>query len=367
MLSLLEQNPSLRWLGKQLFNREDPAAFFDPLLEKLNPMWVRQYVPARIKSVTDETADTKTFLLEPASRWTGFEAGQHVNIGVDIDGVRRNRTFSLSSSPRQWDSDGTVTLTIKRLPGGLVTNWMHDDLQAGDVIGLGEAFGEFRVPADQEPALYIAGGSGITPVLSQLETLAASNYSAPVTLLYFVRTQADIIGARKLYDLRQSWPALTLEIVATNESATPQFLSNAHLDGVAGIEERRCYLCGPQGLMDLAQELLGQRNIRQDRVHSTFFSVPKAALASDDLGGEVTFSRSNAGVTSEGDAPLLEIAEAANLSPRYGCRMGICHQCSCKKASGTVVNRLTGQASGPGEETIQLCISVPQGPVTIEL
>ncbi|WP_297791072.1 ferredoxin reductase [uncultured Marinobacter sp.] len=367
MLSRIERTSALQWLGKQLFNREDPAAFFDPLLERINPMWVQQYTPARVERVEDETADTKTFVLKPSKRWAGFQAGQHVNICIDIDGIRRNRTFSLSSAPAQWHSNGTVTLTIKRLPGGLVTNWMHDNLQPGATIGLGEAFGEFLIPEAGEPLLYIAGGSGITPVLSQLETLAAANYEAPVTLLYFVRTQADIIAAQKLYELRQNWTSLTLNIIATNESETPRFLKEADLDEVSGIESRRCYLCGPKGLMDLATDLLSQRGITEDRMHSTFFAAPQAALDTDALGGEVRFSNSDINVSSEGDAPLLDIAEAAKLSPRYGCRMGICHQCSCKKTSGTVVNRLTGKSSGPGEENIQLCVSVPQGPVTVEL
>ena len=367
MISVLEKSPTLHWLGRQLFNRDDPAAFFDPLLERINPMWVQQYTPARVAAIYNETADTKTFVLAPAKRWQGFAAGQHVNIGIDIDGIRRNRTFSLSSSPIQWRTDSTVALTIKRLPGGLVTNWMHDHLETGAVISLGEAFGDFHIPEPQEPALYIAGGSGITPVLSQLETMAASDYRAPVTLLYFVRTQADVIAAEKLHALAGRWPAFTLKVYATSETETPQFLNDQHLDEVPGLSARRCYLCGPKGLMDLANDLLYRRGITDDRIHSTFFSAPAASLDTDTLGGAVHFERSNLDVSSEGDAVLLEIAEAAKLSPRYGCRMGICHQCSCRKTSGTVVNRLTGKASGPGEETIQLCVSVPSGPVSIDI
>ena len=86
MISVLEKSPTLHWLGRQLFNRDDPAAFFDPLLERINPMWVRQYTPARVKAIYNETADTKTFVLAPAGRWKGFAAGQHVNIGIDVDG-----------------------------------------------------------------------------------------------------------------------------------------------------------------------------------------------------------------------------------------------------------------------------------------
>ncbi|KPP98772.1 ferredoxin reductase [Marinobacter sp. HL-58] len=366
MIAVLEKSSTLHWLGRQLFNRDDPAAFFDPLLERVNPMWVKQYTPARVAAIYNETSDTKTFVVAPAGRWKGFEAGQHVNISVDIDGVRRNRTFSLSSSPLQWQTDGTVTLTIKRLPGGLVTNWMHDHLEPGAVVGLGDAFGDFRIPNPEEPALYIAGGSGITPVLSQLETMAASDYRSPVTLLYYVRTQADIIAAEKLRALAARWPAFTLKIFTTDESE-PQLLCEDHLADVPGLPARRCYLCGPKGLMDLANDLLYRRGISEDRVHSTFFSAPAATLDTDSLGGAVHFERSNLDVSSEGDAVLLEIAEAAKLSPRYGCRMGICHQCSCRKTSGTVVNRLTGKASGPGDESIQLCVSVPRGPVSIDI
>ena len=367
MLSRIEKTPALRWLGKQLFNREDPAAYFDPLLESVNPMWIQQYTPAQVEEIRDETADTKTFVLRPASRWSGFKAGQHVNICVEIDGIRRNRTFSLSCAPEQWEQSGTITLTIKRFPGGLVTNWMHDSLETGSVIGLGEAFGEFMVPDQEEPVLYIAGGSGITPVLSQLEHLAAAHYKAPVTLLYYVRTADDVIAAERLHGLRNSWPALTLKVIHTHEGSKPRYMNDEDLNTVPGLKARRCYLCGPKGLMDLATDLLYQRGIGEDRMHSTFFAAAAAPIDGQDMGGEVHFESSNLDVSSEGDAVLLEIAEAAKLNPRYGCRMGICHQCSCRKTSGTVVNKLTGKTSGPGEEDIQLCISIPKGPVTIDL
>lgn len=367
MLAKQTHQKALHWLGRQLFNRDDPEAFFDPLLERINPMWVQEYTPARVEQILSETRDTKTLVLKPARRWSGFSAGQHVNICVEVNGIRRNRTFSLSSSPLLWQEQGLVTLTIKRLPGGLVTNWIHDHLQTGAVIGMGEAFGDFLVPEPAQPVLFIAGGSGITPVLSQLETMAASDYRAPVTLLYFVRTQDDIIAREKLLALKARYSALSLEFIATNESRTPRHLCDRDLDAVAGIKARKIYLCGPKGLMDLATDLLQQRGIADSDIHSTFFSAPRADLSDETLGGEVQFENSGLEVGSEGDATLLEIAEAAGLTPRYGCRMGICHQCSCRKTKGTVINRLTGQASDPGEENIQLCISVPRGPVSLDI
>lgn len=367
MLSKLEKTPALRWLGQQLFNREDPAAYFDPLLGSVNPMWIQQYTPARVESIQDETADTKTFVLRPAKRWGGFKAGQHINVCVDINGIRRNRTFSLSCSPKQWETQGTITLTIKRFPGGLVTNWLHDELTPGTTIGLGEAFGDFLIPEAEEPLLYISGGSGITPVLSHLETLAADRYRAPVTLLYYVRTGEDVIAAERLHSLKRSWSAFTLKVIATHEGKEPRYLNDDDLNTVPGVRARRCYLCGPKGLMDLATDLLYQRGIAEEELHCTFFAAASANIDSDTVGGEVRFESSDFEVSSEGDAVILEIAEAASLSPRHGCRMGICHQCSCRKTSGTVVNKLTGKVSSPGEEDIQICISIPRGPVSIDL
>ncbi|MCK0104929.1 ferredoxin reductase [Marinobacter sp. S0848L] len=368
MLATITRSKAAHWLGRQLLNREDPKAFFDPLTTAINPMWVQQYTPARVERITEETADTKTFVLKPARRWGGFQAGQHLNVRIDINGVRHTRTFSLSSSPALWEDNGLITLTVKRLPGGLVTNWLHDELKSGDVIGLTEAFGDFLIPNGKKPVLFIAGGSGITPILSQLDTMAREQYPEPITLLYYVRTPSDVIGEQRLTTLKNRYPTFSLHIITTHENATPRYLSDQDLDSVPNLANREIFLCGPKGLMDLATEKLGQRGLKDEQLHSTFFAPPAPVrLSSSDTGGEVTFSASNLSVDSTGDTNLLEIAEAAGLSPQHGCRMGICHQCTCRKTSGTVVNRLTGQVSGAGSESVQLCISVPQGPVALAL
>lgn len=361
------QNSRLHWLGRQLFNREDPAAYLDLLLERINPMWVQGYTPARVEQIIQETADTRTFVLKPSRRWSGFQAGQHVNIGTDVNGVRQHRTFSLSSSPELWQQQGLITLTIKRLPGGLVTNWLHDHLETGSILGLGDAFGDFLLPESGQPVLFIAGGSGITPILSQLETMVAQDYLAPVTLLYYVRTQADIIARDRLEAMASRLPDLTLNIITTHAQEQPRYLNEQDLEAVPELHARQVYLCGPGGLMDLASTLLNSQGIAEDRIHCTFFSAPVVDTENLNPGGLVHFGRSDLEVDSEGNANLLDIAEAAGLNLKHGCRMGICHQCSCRKSSGTVINTLTGKVSGPGEETVQLCISVPQGPVTLDI
>lgn len=358
----------LHWLGRQLLNTEQPETYLDPITAVVNPMWLQAYTPARVDQVRHDTHDTRTLVLRPARRWGGFEAGQHVNICTEVNGQRVQRTFSLSCSPALWVAQGRITLTIKRHPGGRVTNWLHDQLRVGDTLGLSEAFGDFLLPEPARPLLMIAGGSGITPMLSQLETLAAVNSEAPVTLLYFVRTPDDIIGRETLEALAAQWPVLDMNIITTDTGQPPRYLNKADLAAVANLAEREIYLCGPSGLMDLANSTLDALGVPEHQRHCTFFAPPaRANLNTGALGGAVTFSHSDLSVNAQGDANLLDIAEAAGLRPQHGCRMGICHQCSCRKTSGTVVNRLTGKVSGTGEEAVQLCVSIPQGDVALDL
>ncbi len=369
MLSITEKHSTaLKWLGQQVFNRQNPAVYFDPVLEVLNPLWVRRYLPARIESVDEETHDTRTFTLRPAKRWGGFRPGQHINIQVEKNGRWCSRPFTVSSAPSLWAEQGQVTITVKRVADGEVTPWLHEQLGAGDVVGLTEAFGDEPNPTHDEPVLFIAGGSGITPALSQLQAMAEQAHQAPVTLLYFVRSGDDVIGAAMLERLQQCLPQLSVTIVESEANPeAPEHLNAAHLEAVSGLAGRSCYLCGPPAMMDIATELLSQAGVADEQVHQTFFGPKSAPQMDVEGGGAVSFTRSGVEATDQDNRVLLEIAEEANLNPRYGCRMGICHQCSCRKTSGTVINRMTGVESSPGEETIQLCISVPRGAVTLDL
>ncbi len=369
MLSITEKHSTaLKWLGQQVFNREEPAVYFDPILELINPLWARRYLPARVESVEEETHDTLTFTLRPARRWGGFHPGQHLNIQIEKDGRWCSRPFTISSAPSLWAEHGLVTITVKRVPGGEVTPWLHERIDPGDVVGLTKAFGDEPNPQRDEPVLFIAGGSGITPALSQLQAMAEQGHEAPVTLLYFVRTSEDVIGAQSLRRLEQGMPQLSVTIVESEaDPQAPEHLNATHLDAVPELAGRSCYLCGPPAMMDIAMELLAEAGVPDEQVHQTFFGPKSAPQMDVDGGGVVSFTRSGIEATNEDNRVLLEMAEDANLNPRYGCRMGICHQCSCRKTSGTVINRLTGVESSPGEETIQLCISVPRGAVEVDL
>lgn len=358
---------AMRWLSRQLLN-QDAAPYFDPLLEALNPTWVRGRLIATVEQVEDETHDTRTFYLRTPSRWRGFESGQHLSLTLEINGTRYQRTFSLACAPETWRRDGRIQLTVKRTAEGLVTPWMHHNLRPGSHVEISEAFGDFLLPTTETPLFYLAGGSGITPILAHLDSLTARGYRAPITLIYCIRSDQDLIGAAQLERLQRQLPTLKCHIIKAwqGDNQPPRLLEPADLDVIKGLAARTCYLCGPAGLMDIANAMLEARGVARERIHQTFF-VPPTRTFDGPSGGTIALTRSGRELSAADGQSLLEAAEANGLSPRFGCRMGICHQCSCRKTAGTVRHRTTGRLSGPGEETIQLCVSEPQGPVTLDL
>src|SRR5579885_3598644 len=146
------------------------ADALDDLLALANPLWSVRAWRARVVRVIDETPDARTFVLRPNRRWGGFVAGQHVCVAIEIDGVRHERAYSLSSRP----GEPTIAVTVKRQPGGRVSNFLHDAVRPGHVLALGRAAGRFVVP-DPPPTrlLMLSAGSGITPVRSILRDLHA--------------------------------------------------------------------------------------------------------------------------------------------------------------------------------------------------
>lgn len=336
----------------------------DRYLELLDPLMAAGEARARIVSRQRETADCTTLVLQLNSRWSGFEPGQHVQVGVELDGVRRTRCFSISSSARR--ADGCITLTVKAQEDGYVSRHLAHEARAGDVITLSAPAGEFVLPAARPgQLLLISGGSGITPVMSMLRTLLDEQYTGEIIFLHYARTRADAIFAEELQAIAQLHGNVQLATSLTAEPGelTGHFCSDHVTALSADYAAWPTYACGPAPLIEAVQahwdELGASENLSVE-----FFQPP--ARKNRSSGGEIRFANSERMATDDG-ATLLEQAEAAGLTPEYGCRMGICHTCTCKKTAGQVRNLLTGELSADGEEDIQPCISVPAGDVTLSL
>jgi ferredoxin-NADP reductase len=335
----------------------------DRYLELIRPQMTVNDARATVVAVRRQTPRSVTVALAPNSAWRGFRAGQFVRVGVEIDGVRRTRTYSPASSSR--DARGPeLELTVTVHPGGVVSQHLFATLKPGAVVHLGEAQGDFVLPdVRPERIALISGGSGITPVLSMLRTLCAERYDGEIAFIHYARTAADWLYKREVEALAVAHPNLHVSYIATREGG--EHVSAEAIEAlfeVPGIAD--VAVCGPPALIDAVKEIFAAA---PGRVISESFTPPTVTLAAGATAeGTLHFTRSGQS-SAIADGTLLEQAEAAGLTPDFGCRMGICHTCTCRKSAGAVRNLLTGEVSDEEDEDIQLCISVPAGDVALEI
>ena len=332
-------------------------------LQDINPLWTLKDLRARVVKVIDETQDAKTFVLRPNWRWTGFAAGQNVGVNVEIEGVIQRRRYSMSCADTRHK---TFQITVKRVPDGRVSNWLHDNIQAGDVLNLSAPAGDFVLPEQAaQKLLLLGGGSGITPLMSQLETLLDADYAGDIILLYFVRSPADRIFGKRLDALEAEHPNLRVQWCFEDDAAggkPERFSAKQIAKRVPDYRERQAQLCGPAGFMAAVRKHWEAEGLDAQLAFEYFGAPPIVAV--DGEAAEVTLAGKARDLTAQPNQTLLEALEAAGETPVYGCRMGICHECKCSKRSGAVRNLLTGEVTS-GEEDIQLCISVAAGDVTL--
>jgi stearoyl-CoA 9-desaturase NADPH oxidoreductase len=335
----------------------------DRYLELIRPELTVRDARAEVIAVRHQTDRSATLTLRPNRAWTGFRAGQFLRVGVEIDGVRRTRTYSPASSERR--ADGRLELTVTMHPGGLVSGYVCEHLQPGQVVHLGSAQGAFTLPARRpERLVLISGGSGITPVLSMLRTLCDEGHDGELAFLHYARTAADWLYRLEVEALAARHPNVRVEYVATREGGS--HVDAAVVRALLGGDEpavAHAAVCGPPGLIEAVRAIWSDA---PERVIAETFTPPSLALATGATEGTLRFLRSGRDVPLSAGS-LLEQAEAAGLTPEFGCRMGICHTCTCRKAAGPVRNLLTGEVSDEEDEDIQLCVSVPAGDVALEI
>jgi ferredoxin-NADP reductase len=321
------------------------------LASALNPAWSLVESRARVVRVVDEAPGVRSLWLRPNRRFGGFRPGQHALLELDINGARHGRCFSFSSAPR---ADGLVRLTIKRKENGPVSAAAHA-LRPGQVVRLGQAQGDFAPHAGDAPLLMLAAGSGITPVMSLLAAMADAGSTRDVVLVQSASAAGELLFDAELADLAARLPSLRRVVRVSHEQGR---LDGAAIEAaVPDWRSRQTLLCGPDGFMAMVEAMHVAAGL-QGQLVSESFGRRAAPVLPGAASHAVMFADARFDVAS--GQSLLDGAEAAGLAPRFGCRRGICRTCQCRKLSGTVLNQLTGQVSGPGEELIQLCISTPQ-------
>jgi ferredoxin-NADP reductase len=296
---------------------------------------------------------------------------------VEKEGTRTLRCFSISSSPAYYEKTGLIELSIRIQAQGRITPWIRQQLKIGSLVNISAAQGQFVLPQaraddqNSEKYLFIAGGSGITPFRSMLQQISSitSNsreQSADIQLLYYSRNNQHVLFQQEFEQLAQEHSGLSIAFIDGEESG---FICTEHVQAYCSdYYLRTAFICGPSPMIQQARKVLTELEVAQDKIVFEFFGAAPVEIESNEQGA-VVFQTSDKTVISEAGSvsTLLEQAENAGISPVSGCRIGVCHQCICKKKSGIVFNTRTQQYSDTGSEEIQLCISVAQGDVVLDL
>ncbi|TDC71832.1 ferredoxin--NADP reductase [Actinomadura sp. GC306] len=310
--------------------------------------------PVRIKLVIQETADTRTFVLDaPFS----YRAGQFLTIKI----CGTLRSYSMSSSPA---TDADLMTTVKRVPGGLVSNWMHDNLEPGDVIETTRPAGAFCLRETSAPLVALCGGSGITPILSLVKTALAAT-ERPVRILAANRDASSIIFAARLAELAERHPG-RLEVRHHLDDVDGLVTEPVIREFTGGDTNADFYLCGPQPFMDLCESALLALGADRGRIFIERFTPPAEEPSGDEREGTVTIvlnGRQETVAQRDGET-VLQSARRAGLSPPFSCESGHCATCMARVTEGEVKMRVNDALEDDevAEGWVLTCQGEPAGP-----
>ncbi|MFD0078821.1 2Fe-2S iron-sulfur cluster-binding protein [Streptomyces sp. NPDC127166] len=300
----------------------------------------------RVVEVVVETADAHSLVLqapaESADRFA-YRPGQFLTLKLPgADGRPAARCYSLASSPHTGEP---LKITVKRVAGGYGSNWVCDRLAAGDELEVLPPAGTFTPDSLDGDLLLVAGGSGITPVLSIAKSALAAG-RGKVVLLYANRDESSVVFRDELRALAQDHPhrLLVHHWLESLQGLPSVDRLAATLAPYAG---REAFVCGPQPLMDAVEQALRSLGAPGDRIHrERFFSLgadvfdaPAVPVDTEAAGGgtaEVELDGETHTVAWPPTAPLLDVLLAAGVDAPYSCREGACSACTCRVVAGEV-------------------------------
>lgn len=338
-------------------------------------------------SVHDETHDVRTFTFRavPARRFA-YLPGQFITLELNIDGQTVNRCYTLSSSPTRPD---TVTITVKRVPGGQVSNWLHDNLRPGMNISVLGPSGEFsfaNAPASRY--LFLSAGSGITPLMSMSRALVDLGGDIDVAFVHSARSPADLICRNELVQLSRARKGFHQAAIVQLRDPEPEWsglegrLDLAALERlVPDFRERTVFCCGPAPYMTGARELLQSAGFDMQQYHEESFNfaelnaaagaaeaVPAEPAEEGECGYEVRFNKLGDVVHTKPGQTILAAAQQQGLRVPSSCSKGLCGTCKTKMLEGKVDMKHGGgiRQREIDQGWILPCCSVPLSPVVLD-
>ena len=320
---------------------------------------------ATVSRIIKETADTRTYVLAPHETPFPYRAGQFCTFKVHVDGEDLYRSYSMSSAP---ETDTEMATTVKRIPGGKVSNWMLDNLVEGDDVTITRAAGTFCLTPTSVPLLGFSGGSGVTPILSLVKSALATT-DRTVRVLCADKDRASVIFDAVLDDLVARYPD-RLTVVRHIDDERGLLDPAAVVDFVGADTEAECYVCGPEGFMSVVTSALpgpGTVFIEDfDAAPQPHTDEPAVSAEADETGGTITIhlDRKKAEVPRRANETLLESARRAGLSPPFSCEAGNCGTCMAKLSEGSATMKVN-DALEPDEVEdgyVLTCQAIPDTP-----
>ena len=355
-MQAIEKRASLfNSMAQSVMNSHD-ANFW---LQKINPLWSMNQPLAKVVKKQIVAKDMVSLILQCNRHVQRGVAGQHHPVTVEIAGRHYERTYSLM----QVDADH-LCLTVKKVDQGLVSSWLVDQSQTGDILRLGQPYGEMQQQVQTPRLLLLAAGSGITPMLSLIEAFCQSRQlkAISVQLMYWVKTHEDAAYAEYLKEVAENFTNFTYQIFYTQEQ--DQRLNPSHIDQLKSLNETTVYACGPSGFAATAETLF--KHVAS--IQTEAFSLSQFDTDATDTGFiNVTLTQSNKTVAIPKGQSILSSLEQQGIKPKNGCRMGICNKCACTKAQGSTKNLLNGSANHEPAQLLKICVNSAQSDLVIDL
>ncbi|MBO2447694.1 ferredoxin--NADP reductase [Actinomadura barringtoniae] len=332
---------------------------------------------ATVTRIVRETADTSTFVLAPCEGPFSYRAGQFCTFRVRVNGAELLRSYSMSSAP---ETDDELMTTVKRVPGGRVSNWLHDNVAEGDEVEVTRPMGVFCLRPAEGPLLGFCGGSGITPILSLVKSALATT-DRPVRLLCADRDRDSAIFLDALDDLIGRH-AGRLSVVRHFDDERGLLDADAVRAFVGPDGAADSYLCGPEPFMDLVAEALPGPGRTFAERFGTPAPLPPAPEPSSngtdsgsgtDSGGSasgggtptttIVLGKQRVTVRRRPNETLLQSARRAGLAPPFSCEAGNCATCMAKLTEGTATMRVNDALTEEevAEGYVLTCQGIPDG------
>jgi len=345
--------------------------------------------------IADVTHDVRSFTFEvPGQRMLEFLPGQYLTLRLLVGGERVERCYTISSAPTRPER---LTITVKRVAGGVVSNWLHDHLAVGDAVGASGPFGQFSSshhPADRY--LFLTAGSGITPAMSMLRTMRDRRDPADVVFVHCARTPDDIVFRSELEEAARE-AGVSLVVLCEADSAaerwhgpTGRLTLEALLRAAPDLRRREVFTCGPGPFMDAVRDHLDLVGVDPSRCHEESFvlgggtrPVAEAPVgvdegtAADDGAGvagaagstyAIDFRRSGRTVECDSGTTVLEAAARAGLTLPSSCGEGVCGTCKLTLLGGEVDMQHQGgiRPREVREDKFLACCSTPLGDLEVD-